>query len=379
MAANSRKRNGRRSLKALPPQGSVLNVQIRNRVLQVRRARVVARAFLIGLCAVCLTIGVVVAIRAAIIYYFIENPKYAIATIDLDIDGPIRNDLVLETSGIRTGESLFLADIGGARQRLEAMPQVAQAQIVRAMPNQIKIKLRTRKAVAWLAPSHDADDEALARETFLVDGKGFVFPELEPNEAHYRLPFIYGAPDLPVQPGQTLRSREALAALELIRITNENPIGARLQLQSLDLTKRYCMEVLDRRRTLFLFGTDPQHLREQVDQLASLLSVTDQEGRRLQRVNLLVRRNIPVVFAGATPVDLPPVAKQPRIEPQSTARPVSTPRPAAVKPAREARTTPRPAAVTQRAARSAATPARSTTSPSVKRGAHDVPLRPFIP
>lgn len=369
-----------------------------DRVLHARiRARAVAgRAFLSGsriLFWVLFVWGAIWGLWAGgselISKFFINNPEYSVAAVEVSSDAPISREKILSAAGINVGQNIFLVDLRGAQRRLSSLPQVEDAKIMRQLPRNIAIRIRVRRPVAWVAPSKNADGEQLARESFLVDSRGFVFPEIDTDEGHLSLPFIYGCPELPLRPGQSLSSRESLAALELLRITSDTPLGVRLQIQHIDLSKLYCMEVVDRRRSVYRFGTDTGVLREQLDQLGALLQATDSEGRRIQTVNLMMRRNIPVVFAGATPV----TGERPQPAATASVRETATPtvpraQPQPVASARERRS--EADAEREELRRPESQIKRNQPQPTVsvqrplpqqtpsKRGAHDIPLRPFI-
>ncbi len=323
--------------------------------------------------------------RALLAKFFWNNPAYLISEIEITVDTAIHRQMVLDAAGIEIGQNIFTVDLSGAHRRLRALPQVQEAKVVRTLPGRIDIVVEARRPVAWIAPSPDVDDEQLARNSFLVDATGFVFPELDPDAEHFKLPFVYGCPELPVRPGQVLQSPQSVAALELLKLTAKTPLGVRLQIQQIDLSKRYCMEVQDRRRAAYLFGIEPSELRMQVEQLEALLRAIDQDGRQIRKVNLLVRRNIPVVFAGTTPVDQAPVALQERAptlltpttppanrqQPNRVAATAETPR-------RQNSSTSGRAAPAANVVRKSSPPARPVQRAVPERGAHNVPLKSFL-
>ena len=79
-------------------------------------------------------------------------------------------------------------------------------------------------------------------------------------------------------------------------------MATRFQIQEIDLAKRYGLLVTDRVGTQVLF--DLSEMDRQLKRLDTYLQYTDQHGQRIQTINLLVQKNVPVTYmAEATPAD----------------------------------------------------------------------------
>jgi hypothetical protein len=141
----------------------------------------------------------------------------------------------------------------------------------------------------------------------LVDVRGFVMRSRKVLPEHLALPRITGVVMEDVAPGQKLPTAEALAALELIKLSVED---LRWQPRVVDVSKGYCLLVTDDRRARVTFGFD--NIEGQLNRLRQLLDYVEPQNRELQSVNLMLERNIPVVFAP------PPVAPPlPVIDPKT--------------------------------------------------------------
>lgn len=340
-----------------PQTDRVLHARIRTRAAVSKALRTGFLALVVLLAVGSAAWGVWAGGSALISKFFINNPEYAVEAVEVLSDGPLDRDKILAMAGLSVGQNIFLADLHGARRRIASLPQVEDARIVRHLPRSISIRIRVRKPVAWIAPAPGSPGDSLAREAFLVDARGFVFPDMDTEVSHLSLPFIYGCPELPVRPGQALTSRESLAAIEFLRLTADTPLGVRLQVQHIDLSRRYCMLVTDRRKSVYQFGIETEGLRSQLDQLAALLDAADAEGKRIQSANLMMRRNIPVVFAGT-----PPLAPSPQIVTTAPGAPgVSPPPRETVRPAQASvsQRERRPAAAVRRAESPAQRPVRA--------------------
>jgi hypothetical protein len=95
-----------------------------------------------------------------------------------------------------------------------------------------------------------------------------------------------------VAPGQKLPTAEALSALELIKLSVED---LRWQPRVVDVSKGYCLLVTDDKKARVTFGFD--NIEGQLGRLRQLLDYVEPQNRELQSVNLMLERNIPVVFA----------------------------------------------------------------------------------
>jgi hypothetical protein len=109
---------------------------------------------------------------------------------------------------------------------------------------------------------------------------------------YYHLPVICGLTVENYEEGETVDLPEMKAALELIRLTGENP--ARYQVRSIDVSKGYCMVVTDERHARITFALDD--IPGQLNRLAALFANVDAEKKEIQTVNLMVKRNVPVTF-----------------------------------------------------------------------------------
>ncbi len=299
-----------------------------------RRKRHHASRWVVGIILGITVVGAAIGIgREFLRRSFYENPHYALAEISIQGDLPLPRSQLLQIADIKPGTNIFKLDLRGAYERLKALPEIESVELIRRVPNKLTITVQTRHAVAWIAPGA-ADDSSLAAASHLVDASGFVFPETERRPEHHTLPVIYAVPGTDIIPGSTIKSREALAALELITMLAGTRVGSRFQIVSIDLSRPYCMTVRDRSRALFLM--DFENLTDQIATLETLLAYCDEHQKDIRQANLMVRKNLPVVFADTPPdsdptiyepVALPPEPTPPaRIETEDVTQPQKQPR-----------------------------------------------------
>ncbi len=292
MKARATVGNQRASSRKQRKQQHLLDVKVRSRKAAQQRNR---RA-VVWFCWLVLVAGVIggaaVGAREGLRRFFWQNPDYNLAEIEIKDDGPLAREQVLAATGLREGVNIFSIDIAQMRASLMAMPQVEHAEVERVLPGKITIDISERKPVAWVA-ARNHEDPTTDRKSFLVDRKGVLMRTGSNVTEYFHLPVIHGLPTDNFDPGETVGTPEMKAALDLIRLTAENP--ARFQVYSIDLSLGYCMVVTDQRRSRITFGLE--HVDAQLERLNVLLDYIEKNGREIQTANLLVQRNVPVTFA----------------------------------------------------------------------------------
>ncbi len=292
-------RNQRVSSRKQRKQQHLLDVSVRSRAARRYRDRR-ALALLSAIFLFCAAAGGLwYGGRAALRRYFWQNPDYNLTEVDFSTDGSLTRQQVLDAANIQEGKNIFAVNLSAARSGVLALPQVDRADLERIMPNKISIDITERKPVAWVTGSENGDPTT-DPGAFLIDHDGTLMRIKEQVPAYYHLPVICGLPVDNYEAGQTVDLPEVRAALELIRLTGENP--ARYQVRSIDVSKGYCLLVTDERHAKVMFPLD--NIQSQLDRLGLLLASCDSENREIQTVNLLVQRNIPVTFV-PPPSDTP--------------------------------------------------------------------------
>jgi len=220
-----------------------------------------------------------------------ENPEYRLSSLEIVTDGALTREQIIETSGIHEGTNIFSINLSRSQQNLMKMPRVEVAEITRTLPNRISITITERKPVAWIA-AKNTEDPSSDSGSFLVDRRGTLISSKNYLPEYLHLPIIYGIPTDNLEAGETVDTYELRSALDLVRITSES---AKMQVCTIDLSKRYCMVVTDRSRAKITFGLE--RIDEQLDRLAAVLEHVESTKQEIQTVNLMVQRNIPVTFA----------------------------------------------------------------------------------
>ena len=90
---------------------------------------------------------------------------------------------------------------------------------------------------------------------YLVDRRGILLKTKSLAPEYLGLPLIIGVDTSNCQAGQPLEQDEVKAALDLIRASAEILQG-RFQIQSIDVSKGYCLIVTDKQQANITFSTD---------------------------------------------------------------------------------------------------------------------------
>ena len=291
----ARTRNRRGSSWRQRRQQHLLDVKVRSRKAtqqRARRALVVASKliFAAGICA-----AIYFGAREGARRLFFENPDYQLRSIEVETDGTLQREHIMEVAQLREGENIFAVNLGRVRDRLQQLPQVDDAQVVRKLPGEIDIKISERKPTAWITSEKELNDPFVSDAAFLVDARGVLMKEKRLLPEYLGLPLIAGCAAEPLEPGKTVESFETKAALELLRLSTRSFMQTRFQIREIDLSKGYCLLVTDKNHTRVAFGFD--NLDTQLQRLEQFLVYADDTKQELATINLLVQRNIPVTFA----------------------------------------------------------------------------------
>jgi cell division septal protein FtsQ len=309
----ARPRNRRVSNWRQRRQQHLLDVKVRSRkATQHRNRRVLVliskTALALGLC-----VGIYFGGREAARRLFFENPDYQLTTINVQTDGTLSRDQILQVVGLREGENIFAIKLGKVHDQLQQLPQVDDVQVLRKLPAEIDIKVTERKPIAWITAEKEISDPFDSEAAFLVDARGVLMKEKKLLPEYLGFPLILGCTGESLEPGKIVESFEAKAAHELLRLSKRSLMQTRFQIREIDLSKGYCLAVTDKNHTRVTFGF--YNLDEQLQRLEQFLVYSDDTKRDLATVNLLVQRNIPVTFT-ASPV----AVINDTIEPEATPR-----------------------------------------------------------
>jgi len=299
MISRSPANNKRRANRGRPQKTQgILEVKVRAEMATRQRNR----TLLLWGCKIALAFSLVAGAflggREMVNRMFLKNPDYNLAAVEIVDDGAaLSREVVLSTAGLKIGQNIFKVSLAKAREALAALPQVERVDIQRALPSKITIEITERRPVAWLAEAKTTDPST-SEKSFLIDSKGVLFKPKRQLPEYLRLPAIFGAPVENYLPGETVETPEVCAALELVL---KNADANRFHLQSIDLSKRYCLIATDAMRSKLTFGLDD--IGRQLDRLGAVLDYAAAQGKEIRTVNLMVERNIPAILTDPSAPD----------------------------------------------------------------------------
>jgi len=290
-----RARNQRLSSFRQRRQQHLLDVKVRSRkAVQHRNRRLLVVFSKIAL-VILLAGGIYVGVRVAAKRFFIDNPDYKLSNIEVQTDGTLQRDQILNVAGLREGENIFRVNLARVHERLQELPQVDEVEVVRKLPAEIDIRIVERKPIGWITSEKQIADPFASDAAFLVDTRGVLMKEKKLLPEYLGLPLISGCVSESLEAGKIVESPEARAALELLRLSTRSFMQTRFQIREIDVSKGYCLVVTDKNHSRVTFGFD--NLDTQLQRLEQFLIYYDDAHRELATVNLLVQRNIPVTFA----------------------------------------------------------------------------------
>ena len=267
-----------------------------NEAARQRRARVMGVLSRV-VTVVGLGAGLYYGLSLAATRLLFKNPEYDIVDVNVETDGVLTPARVVEASDLHKGVNIFKVNLGRAKARIEALPQVEQAQVARNLPNKISIQITERKPIAWIAPEHSAatrDDLAASPKSFLIDSRGILLQPGKTLPQDYHLPIIRNYTSGPLSPGLEAGGEEIKAVLDLLHAHQDSLIASRFQIQEIDLSKHYGLNVLSESGMQVLF--DLNDMDKQLKRLDVYLQTLEPRGQRVATINLLAQRNIPVTF-----------------------------------------------------------------------------------
>jgi cell division septal protein FtsQ len=290
----SRPRNQRVSNLRQRRQQHLLDVKVRSRKAAHHRNRKV----LVVLSKLVLATGFCVAVYLGALEgakrFFFENPEYQLKTIEVQTDGTLQRDQILEVADLHEGENIFKINLARVHDRIQQLPQVDEVQVMRKLSGEIDIRVVERKPVAWLTSEKEFSDPFVSDAAFLVDARGVLMKQKKLLPEYLGLPLILGCSSESLEAGKIVESSEAKTALELLRLSVRSFMQTRFQIRDIDVSKGYCLLVTDKNHTRITFGLND--LEEQLQRLEQFLVYCDDSKQELETVNLLVQRNIPVTF-----------------------------------------------------------------------------------
>src|SRR5262249_20027652 len=130
---------------ALADMGERSAFVARQRVGRPKRPRPGRRARVRRLCGIVLTIVVVAAGGGAAVRWLLTTPHFAVAQVEVRGVSRVPPDQILAAAAIPSGTNIFRLDTLGVIDRVESLPEVRRADVVRELPGRVVISVEERR------------------------------------------------------------------------------------------------------------------------------------------------------------------------------------------------------------------------------------------
>ena len=186
--------------------------------------------------------GALFLFRVARNQWLYHVPALALKTLEVRRDGALSEAEILATANLKSGMNTLALDLPSLRQRLQRHPRIERAEIVRELPDTLRLNIHERFPVARVRPGNPNSTNQL--ETFLlVDENGFTLLPFRPGrapadvlEAEAALPVLVGAAATNFIPGVAVQDSQTLAALRFLSAFENSIMGGLTQVLTLDVS-----------------------------------------------------------------------------------------------------------------------------------------------
>lgn len=189
-----------------------------------RRARPALRwPWVLG--ATALIVGTAVAVVAAG-YWALTTPRFAVVAVEVRGASRVPPQRILEVSGITRGTNLWRIDPAHVRARLETLPEIRRADVVRELPNRVSIMVEERRpfTLVHAARLHWLDEDG----RLLGEEHRAVAPEV---------PVISGLSEEELATMRTTPGPRARAAITLIRALLRTGSSLASEISEIDMSR----------------------------------------------------------------------------------------------------------------------------------------------
>ena len=196
------------------------------RVGRVRRRRPARR---IRWLRVLATVAATAATAAAIVgagYWVLTTERFAVVAVEVRGASRVPPQRILEASGIVHGQNLWRIDPERVRARLEEMPEIRRADVVRELPNRVAIVVEERRPFTLVH----------AAKLHWLDEEGRVLGD-ETRAVNTDVPVISGLSEEELVTMRTSPGPRARAAIALIRALLRTGSALASEISEIDMSR----------------------------------------------------------------------------------------------------------------------------------------------
>lgn len=249
----------------------------RQRVRRVRRrrARRAWRVWLVGLGLA----GLALAGGGAGGYWLLTSPRFAVGVLEVRGASRVPPERVRAAAGIAPGTNIFRIDPTAVAARVQALPEVLRADVIRELPNRVTVLVEERRPFTLVS----------AGRLHWVDEEGRLLG-VEERAVTPPVPVISGLPEEEVAALGTGPGPRARAALALIRslLRAGSPLAA--EISEIDMSGQdgpvlYTVDGIEVR-------LGAENWEERLARLEGVLAQVAQEGAEVRAIDLRFRDQV---------------------------------------------------------------------------------------
>ncbi|HEX6209962.1 MAG TPA: FtsQ-type POTRA domain-containing protein [Methylomirabilota bacterium] len=178
---------------------------------------------LLALAAVAVGSATVVGVAG---YWALTTPRFAVVAVEVRGASRVPAQRILEVSGIARGTNLWRVDPDRVRARLEALPEIRRADVVRELPNRVSILVEERRPFTLVH----------AARLHWLDEDGRLLGE-ESHAVATEVPVIRGLSEEELATMRTMPGPRARAAIALIRALLRTGSALAAEISEIDMSR----------------------------------------------------------------------------------------------------------------------------------------------
>jgi cell division protein FtsQ len=159
-------------------------------------------------------------------YWALTTPRFAVMAVEVRGASRVPPQRILETSGIVRGTNLWRIDPDRVRARLESLPEIRRADVVRELPNRVSILVEERRPFTLVH----------AARLHWVDEDGRLLGE-ERHAVATEVPVIRGLSEDELVTMRTSPGPRARAAIALIRALLRTGSALAAEISEIDMSR----------------------------------------------------------------------------------------------------------------------------------------------
>jgi cell division septal protein FtsQ len=241
----------------------------------------------------------------AFIHAYHSNPEYQLRLVQLNENTAMNESDLAKIVQIPLDGSIMAMDIAKMEKTLASRPEIISASVKRHLPGTLQFELEVRKPIAWVECLPKNFIAKKLEQGHLIDEQGILYPcPALQFDAAQSLPVIVvareEAEELVI--GKKVETKSARRALQLLSIAQNASQDSSTWVARISPYRTWGIVLTTTDGVEATFGLDDQE--RQMNDLQIALRHAKSLGQRLKSINLIPRKNLPVVLQNAQPQPL---------------------------------------------------------------------------